>query len=62
MAVDTANKRFSLIGMARPETTMLPVPSGAFDTAAERQILNEQYALSAAAGGSPWFLYRQLAD
>lgn len=38
MAVDTANKRYSMIGIGSPVPRLLPVPDGAFD-AADRSML-----------------------
>jgi len=37
MAVDTRNKRFSLLGLALVVTAVLPNPDGAIDSSAERQ-------------------------
>ncbi len=37
MAVDTRNKRFSLLGLALAAISVLPNPDGAIDSAGERQ-------------------------
>ncbi len=37
MAINTVNRRFSLIGLGLAFVTVLPTPDGNIDTAAERQ-------------------------
>lgn len=39
MAVITAKKRFSLIGLALPVPSMLPTPSGSFDANDRAQLM-----------------------
>lgn len=46
MAVDTANKRFSLMAFGGWHGRVLPVPSGAFNTSAERAQLALSYAMA----------------
>lgn len=54
MAVDTAQKRFSVMALdsAGPQLHTLPVPSGAFG-AGQRQHLLDCYSGIAFAGGAP---------
>lgn len=53
MAVDTRNKRFSLIGLAAPMLLVLPLADGSFDTVADRQHLAYMYAGIQAANPVP---------
>ena len=44
MAIDTPNKRASMLSMGRPFVPTLPVPSGGISTAAERAQLIYRYS------------------
>lgn len=44
MAVDTAAKRYSMIGFLQPLKRMLPIPDGGFSTQEDRQQLEYLYA------------------
>lgn len=46
MAVDTANKRFSLIGFGSPVPRMLPIPDGAFNAADRAMLLYLYHGLA----------------
>lgn len=47
MAVDTRNRRMSLIGLGSPVPRVLPHPDGAFDTANDRYMLVFLYPIFA---------------
>lgn len=51
MAIDSRNKRFSLMGLAVAAVVTLPTPDGAIDTAGERQQYLHLY--SGITAGSP---------
>ena len=44
MAIDSPDKRYSLIGLMNPWKRMLPVPDGGFTTQSDRQELIYLYA------------------
>lgn len=44
MPIDSANKRYSLIGLLSPTRRMLPVPDGGFAAQGDRQELEYLYA------------------
>jgi len=43
MAIDTANKRFSLLGLANPGRLLMPEPDGSLDTAEDRRHMAYMY-------------------
>lgn len=61
MAVDTANKRASVINFGTPWVGVLPPPDGSVDTE-DRQLVLNLYSGIAAGGpptGNPWYYYAQ---
>ena len=50
MAIDSRDKRFSIMGLGQPALSVLPNPSGTIGTAAKAQLL---YLYSGIALGSP---------
>lgn len=54
MAVDTRDKRMSLICLSLPFGRVLPDPDGGFTTSAERAQLNYLYAFGADAPAAPF--------
>ena len=53
MAVDTRDKRFSLVSFAQPHKWFAPNPDGSFATTADRAQLTYLYAGITLDGGTP---------
>lgn len=53
MAVDTRNKRMSMLALSLPRGRVLPNPDGGFTTAPDRRQLEYLYAFTVASAFSP---------